>query len=255
MTRLTTTELDAVWAGVDDQRARTARMLEGLAPEQWDHASLCDGWTVRHVAAHLTLQRQRPREALGFVARHPSMLSRSVSLNAFIRDSAVLQARLLSTTEIIERIRAGIGSRRHNPVVTPLETLTDILVHSQDIAVPLRVPLEMRPGPCALAATRRWDTRDTWLAGVNRRLPLEGCSLVATDVDWVRGSGAEVRGPVGAVLLLLTGRPAALERLVGPGADRLRAAQPSPEPSGSARAEVATPEGEGADRRERHRDR
>lgn len=251
MTRLTTAELDAVWAGIDDQRARTARMLEGLTAEQWDHESLCDGWTVRHVAAHLTLQRQRPREALGFVVRHPRLL-RSGSLNAFIRDTAVLQGRLLSSTEIIERIRDGIGSRRHNPVVTPLETLTDILVHSQDIAVPLRVPLEMRPGPSAMAAARRWDTRGTWLASVNRRLPLEGCSLVATDVDWVRGSGPAVRGPIGSILLLLTGRPAALERLVGPGADRLRAAQPGERPSGSARAEVAAPEGEGAERREGH---
>jgi uncharacterized protein (TIGR03083 family) len=254
MTHLTATELDAVWAGVDDQRERTARMLEVLAPQQWDHASLCDGWTVRHVAAHLTLQRQRPRDALGFVVRHPGML-RSVSLNAFIRDSAVLQARLLGTTQIIERIRGGIGSRRHNPMVTPLETLTDILVHSQDIAVPLRVPLEMRAGPSALAAARRWDTRGTWMARVNRRLPLEDCSLVATDVDWVRGSGPEVRGPIGCLLLLLTGRPAALERLVGPGADRLRATRPVGEGSGSAGAQVATPEGEGADRRERHRDR
>jgi uncharacterized protein (TIGR03083 family) len=196
MTHLTTTELDAVWAGVDDQRARTARMLEGLAPGQWDHASLCDGWTVRHVAAHLTLQRQRPRDALGFVVRHPGLL-RTLSLNAFIRDSAVLQARLLGTAEIIERIRGGIGSRRHNPVVTPLETLTDILVHSQDIAVPLQVPLEMRPGPSALAATRRWDTRGTWLARVNRRLPLEGCSLVATDVDWVPRRAGTARGARG----------------------------------------------------------
>ena len=44
---------------IDDQRARTAGLLEGLSTEQWDHPSLCDGWTVRHVAAHLTLQQQR----------------------------------------------------------------------------------------------------------------------------------------------------------------------------------------------------
>lgn len=226
MTRLTTTELDAVWDGIDDQRLRTATMLEGLTPGQWDHASLCDGWTVRHVAAHLTLQRQRPREALGFVLRHPVML-RHLSLNAFIRESAVLQARALGTEEIIGRIREGVGSRRHNPGVTPLETLTDVLVHSQDMAIPLALPLGMEPGPSAIAASRRWDTRDTWLASVNQRLPLEGHALVATDVDWTRGEGVEVRGPIGAILLLLTGRRAALARLDGPGADALRRAVPA----------------------------
>lgn len=226
MTRLTTTELDAVWDGIDDQRLRTAAMLEGLAPGQWDHASLCDGWTVRHVAAHLTLQRQRPREALGFVLRHPAML-RHLSLNAFIRESAVVQARALGTGEIIGRIREGVGSRRHNAGVTPLETLTDILVHSQDMAIPLALPLGMEPGPSAIAASRRWDTRDTWLASVNQRLPLEGHALVATDVDWTRGEGVEVRGPIGAILLLLTGRRAALARLDGPGAAALRRTVPA----------------------------
>jgi uncharacterized protein (TIGR03083 family) len=226
MTRLTTTELDAVWHGIDDQRLRTATMLEGLTPTQWDHASLCDGWTVRHVAAHLTLQRQRPREAVGFVLRHPVML-RHLSLNAFIRESAVVQAQALGTEELVGRIREGVGSRRHNPGVTPLETLTDILVHSQDMAIPLGLPLGMEPGPSAIAAGRRWDTRDTWLASVNQRLPLEGHALVATDVDWARGEGPEVRGPIGALLLLLTGRRAALARLEGPGADALRRAGPA----------------------------
>jgi hypothetical protein len=106
-----------------------------------------------------------------------------------------------------------------------LETLTDILVHSQDIAMPLGLDLAMEPAPSALAATRRWDTRGTWLATVNRRLPLEGYRLVATDVDWSRGDGPEVTGPVGALLLLLTGRTAALERLTGAGAQALRSAR------------------------------
>ena len=36
------------------------------------------------------------------------------------------------------------------------------------------------------------------------------------------GEGAEVRGPVGGLLLLLTGRPAGLTNLTGPGADAIR---------------------------------
>ncbi len=221
MTSSTTIDTDALWAGIDDQRARTAALLEGLTPEQWEHPSLCDGWTVRHVAAHLTMQQQRVRDALGFISRHPSIL-RSMPLNTFIHDAGVLQAQALSTEQIVARIRNGIGSRRHNPGITPLETLTDILVHSQDIAVPLGVDLPMRPSLSALAATRRWDTRNTWLATVNRRLPLDTYQLRATDTDWSRGQGPEVTGPIGAILLLLTGRTAALGQLAGRGADALR---------------------------------
>lgn len=224
MTRTTAAAADALWAGIDDQRERTAQLLERLAPEQWEHPSLCEGWTVRHVAAHLTMQRERPRDAVVFVGRHPHLL-RSRSLNAFIHDVALVQAELLSPQEVVDRIRAGIGSRRHNPFVTPLETLTDILVHSQDIAIPLGLELDMAPGPSALAADRRWDTRGTWLARVNRRLPIEGYRLRATDTEWTRGDGPEVTGPVGALLLLLTGRPAALSHLSGEGADALRLAE------------------------------
>jgi uncharacterized protein (TIGR03083 family) len=222
MATMTAAEADALWAGVDDQRARTARLLEGLSEDQWDHASLCDGWTVRHVAAHLTMQQQSFGDLFGFIARHPRMW-RSVTLNATIHDSAVIRARELSTSQITDAIRATIGSRRHNSFVTPLETLTDAVVHSQDIAVPLGLDLEMRPAPCALAASRRWDTRKTWLAWVNRRLPLDDHRFRATDVDWERGRGSEVAGPVGAILLLLTGRPVALDRLTGEGAESLRA--------------------------------
>lgn len=48
---------DDVWAVIDLQRRRTADLLAGLSGEQWDHPSLCEGWTVRDVAAHLTLQQ------------------------------------------------------------------------------------------------------------------------------------------------------------------------------------------------------
>ena len=221
MTRLTTIETDALWAGIDDHRARTAALLEGLTPEQWEHPSLCDGWTVRHVAAHLTMQQQRVRDALGFISRHPRIL-RSMPLNTFIHDAGVLQAQALSTEQIVAAIRNGIGSRRHNAGLTPLETLTDILVHSQDIAIPLDVDLPMRPALSALAATRRWDTRNTWLATVNRQLPLNTYQLRATDTDWSRGHGPDITGPIGAILLLLTGRTAALDQLAGQGADALR---------------------------------
>jgi uncharacterized protein (TIGR03083 family) len=217
MTTMTPAQADALWDAIDDQRTRTTDLLERLSMEQWDHPSLCQGWTVRHVAAHLTLQQQRVRDVAAFVARNPRML-RNPTLNATIHHSAVLQAQVLTNQEIITRIKAMIGSRRHNAFVTPLETLTDILVHSQDIAIPLGLDLTMWPTASTLAATRQWDTRGTWLTTVFRPLPLDRYHLNATDTDWTRGQGSEVAGPIGALLLLLTGRTAtALPHLSGSG--------------------------------------
>ena len=221
MATLTATDADALWAGIDDQRTRTADMLERLTREQWERPSLCDGWTVRHVAAHLTMQQQRVGDAVGFIRRHPRML-RSLALNDFIHQAGLVQAQALTTEQIVAGIRGGIGSRRHNVGLTPLETLTDILVHSQDMAIPLGVDLPMLPSLSALAAARRWETRNTWLAKVNRPIPWADYRLTATDTDWSRGEGPGVTGPMGAILLLITGRPVALDQLTGPGADALR---------------------------------
>jgi hypothetical protein len=53
--------------------------------------------------------------------------------------------------------------------------------------------------------------------------------LVADDAPWAAGQGQEVCGPIGALLLLLTSRPAALPQLSGSGAAGLHALlTPSP---------------------------
>lgn len=221
MTLQTPDPADTIWDGIDDQRGRTADLLEQLTDEQWEHPSLCEGWTVRHVAAHLTLQQQHVGDAIAFISRHPRML-RSLTLNAAIHDSALIVARELSSEQIVARIRSMIGSRRHNVGVTPLDTLTDTLVHGQDLAVPLGLDLPIVLTAGQLAATRRWDTRGSWLDRVFDQIPLDGYRLRATDTDWTRGEGLEVTGPISAILLLLTGRPVALDQLTGPGVDSLR---------------------------------
>jgi len=213
-------DTDELWAAIDDQRRRTANLLETLTEDQWDHPSLCAGWSVRHVAAHLTLQQQRACDVAAFVVRHPSLLG-AVTLNRTIRESAIIQARL-STDEIIARIRAMIGSRRHNAFVTERETLIDILVHGQDIAVPLGLDLAVLPEAAAEAATRVWATRGTWLSGVFRKRPLDGYRLTATDAHWSVGEGLEVAGAIRDLLLLITCRDAGLARLAGAGAEQLR---------------------------------
>lgn len=223
MVTITTAEADVLWSAIDDQRTRTADLLERLTPEQLDHPSLCEGWAVRHVAAHLTLQQLDLRAAAAFLARNPRMLAHP-GLNATIHHSALIQAQRLTVPEIVARIRAMRGSRRHNAFVTPFDTLTDILVHSQDIALPLGVELPMRPDGAVLAATRLWQVRGSWMSSVYRGVPLAACRLRATDADWARGQGPEVAGPVASLVLLLAGRQVALEHLSGEGADALRPA-------------------------------
>ena len=45
-----------VWKGIDQQRRELVALLEDLSAKEWEQPSLCQGWTVRHVAAHVALQ-------------------------------------------------------------------------------------------------------------------------------------------------------------------------------------------------------
>jgi uncharacterized protein (TIGR03083 family) len=208
---------DDVWRGVDDQRRRLVDLLEDLSEQEWQHPSLCRGWTVRQVAAHLALQNTTwsamPRGVLEIV--------RSGGMNAAIHSMACRHAHQ-PVERIVAEIRDRIGIWRPLPTVTYRESAIDYLVHSQDIAVPLGRALAMPTDVAAVAAERIW--RSPRMFHARRRFA--GYRFVATDADWSAGRGQEVTGPIGAILLLLTGRRAGLDRLAGPGADTLDMPQP-----------------------------
>jgi len=69
------------------------------------------------------------------------------------------------------------------------------------------------------SAERVWSK--SFPFGARRRL--HGFRLVATDTSWTAGSGEGVQGPIAALLLVLTGRPAGLSHLHGEGAAALAA--------------------------------
>jgi uncharacterized protein (TIGR03083 family) len=211
---------DQVWQAIDAQRTSLTALLEDLSDDEWNRPSLCAGWTVRDVAAHLTLQQVGPGGALGMMFKWRGSLDRT------IHHVARLRAAALPTERIIAEIRGMVGSRRHNFGVTHLETLTDILVHSQDIAIPLGRRLDPPPNAAAVAATRVVSMR--WPPPLPSVRKLAGFRLNATDTTWSAGDGPEVRAPMAALLLVCCGRLAALPQLSGNGAAALTARLSTP---------------------------
>ena len=51
------------------ERRELAGLLDGLSAEQWDAPSLCDGWAVRQVVAHLTMPFRYSAPRLGLRLR------------------------------------------------------------------------------------------------------------------------------------------------------------------------------------------
>jgi uncharacterized protein (TIGR03083 family) len=75
-------ERDAVWQAIDAERNGLADLLDDLGPAEWETPSLCAGWRVRDVAAHLTLAQ------LGALPATVALVRAGGSFNRMIRDTA-----------------------------------------------------------------------------------------------------------------------------------------------------------------------
>lgn len=204
-------DVEQVWQAVRRERLGVADMLEQLSPEEWRHPSLCVGWTVREVAAHLTMQDNiGPLNPLIDVIRSGGNFNR-------MADRTARRKAAEPTEKLIADLRALADSRRMGLTMKPAEALLDMLTHGQDIALPLGRAYPMPIDATRIAAERVWQMTFPFMA----RRRLRGFRLIATDVDWTRGEGVEVRGPIGAMLLLLAGRTVSLPRLSGIGAPAL----------------------------------
>jgi uncharacterized protein (TIGR03083 family) len=188
----------AIWAHIHAERAALAATLAELDAADWAHDSLCPGWTVHDVAAHVISNPQIGwGQMAGLTARN---LGRGYNTMIF-REVKRLGAR--ETREsILGDFERYAASTRHVPTTTSVEPLIDALLHHQDIVRPLGRTRAMAPEAAAVAADR-----------VRRLAPLMGTGrlvrsirLVATDVDWSRGTGPEVRGPAQELLMLASGR-------------------------------------------------
>ncbi|NUO99673.1 MAG: maleylpyruvate isomerase family mycothiol-dependent enzyme [Nonomuraea sp.] len=200
------------WSAVRGLRLRVADLLESLSPAEWDASSLCRGWRVRDVAGHLAIIPTITTWDLLAAAPRAGFDPHRINSLIAVRNGSG------DTGDLVARIRRHAGDRRTAKVLDGRDALFDVIVHSQDIALPLG-----RDFPVPAEHSRRALER-VWAMGrpFRARRRLAGLTLTATDTGWTEGSGPEVAGPALALLLLATGRTAAaLDGLHGPGTPAL----------------------------------
>lgn len=205
------------WRIIAQERLSLADLLESLTTAEWETPSLCSRWRVRDVAAHVAMAPQVPSLR--------SMLADGVrargSFHRLNRDLAVRHA-ARPTLDIVAELRAYADCRRLPAVTNYRNILFDVLVHGQDIAIPLGRNRWMPSEAARTGTVRVWGMG--WPFWARHRL--RGLRLTATDTDWCAGDGPEVRGPIQALLLLVTGRTeAALAQLTGGGTGKLAASR------------------------------
>lgn len=188
------------WELIAAERRALADLLEDLTPAQWEAPSLCAGWRVRDVAAHVALTPQHP----GLGAMLVGAVRVRGNLDRLNHDLAVDHA-ARPPERLVAELRDMAESRARSPITTLPNLLFDVPVHVQDVAVAVGSAHPMPLDAARAGVERVW--RMGWPFHARRRL--RGRRLVATDSDWTAGEGEEVRGPTAALLLLLTGRDGA----------------------------------------------
>jgi uncharacterized protein (TIGR03083 family) len=193
------------------------RTLEGLAPDDWLVPSLCTGWRVVDVAAHLAWA---PVTGAGEGA--VAMVRSGFSMNRMIARSAVGWSSR-GREAILDQLRDNARTGARPVGMPPVAALADAVVHGLDVRRPLGLPGEVPPESLAPLADFVLGTR--WpmnaVVGGSARRRVAGVRLVASDVGWTHGSGPEVRTSAEAMALLLYGRRPAADELTGPGAEVL----------------------------------
>ena len=195
-------------AMIADEQSEFAEMLRGFSDEQWEAPTLCTGWSVHELVIHIAIHT------------HGTDISRTLTAarRGFTIDRVHEPERARKKDELID----WLESPAVNTGSTNLKTqLSELIIHQQDVRRPLRIPRVIPEERLAAVLDFAVTNRGS-LAVVQTLKKTKGLRLVATDIGWSAGTGAEVRGPGEAIFMALSGRGPALEDLTGEGTTKLR---------------------------------
>lgn len=200
-----------IWTTIAAERGALADDLANLTLAQWDQHSLCAGWTVHDVVAHLsaTASLNPPKFFLG-------MAKAGFNFTKFA-DRQKAKHRGPDPAATLSRFRS-LQNSTSAPPGPKTSWLGEIVIHGADIRYPLGIP--HRYPPEALRQVLDFYKGSNMLSGAKNRIA--GLSLNATDGDWQHGRGDLVEGPLLPLLLAMTGREAGCDELTGPGVGTLR---------------------------------
>ena len=200
-----------LWATIAAERGALAGDLANLKPAQWARPSLCAGWTVRDVVAHLSATASlNPATFLAGMARARFKFTR------FSNDQIAKHLGADPAATLAEF--RGLQNSTSAPPGPQTSWLGEVVIHGADVRRPLGIPHAYTPG--AVRQVSDFYKGSNLIVGAKKRIA--GLALYATDHDWQHGHGDAVEGPLLSLLLAMTGRSAACDDLIGAGVPTLR---------------------------------
>ncbi|MGW9403611.1 maleylpyruvate isomerase family mycothiol-dependent enzyme [Arthrobacter sp. NPDC055585] len=201
----------SVWPAVHEERRALIADLENLPDDAWQTPSLCPGWSIHDLLAHLVDTARTTR--LGFLR---GMVSARFDFDRSNADG-VRKHRGRTPAETLAAFRA-VEHRTSGPLAPRATRLVEAVVHGEDIRQPLGI-VRTYPFDTVAGALANQAATSVKLGG-GREL-VDGLSLAADDGAFRHGSGDEVRGSALTLLLAVSGRPVGEDELSGPGAGAL----------------------------------
>jgi uncharacterized protein (TIGR03083 family) len=219
---------DDIRGAISAERRDLATVLAALPQADWEAGSLCAGWRVRDVAAHMTMPfRYSTARFVAELARARGNFSR-MSDRCARRDAAAMSA-----GELMAALAGNAGHPWKPPGGGYAGALTHDVVHGLDITVALgigrKIPedrLRMVLASLTVPKTQRYFGTD-----------VSGIELRADDIDWQFGTGSPLTGYAQELALVLCGRKLPAGRLRGDHCDRFsrQAGMPDGDPQPAAR--------------------
>ena len=200
-----------LWDTIAAERTALADDLAGLTPAQWDTPSLCAGWTVRDIVAHLSATA-----SLNPATFFLNMAKAGFSFDRFA-NGQIAKHRGPDPAATLNEFR-GLQNSTSAPPGPKTSWLGELVIHGADVRRPLGIPHTYPPA--AVREVIDFYKGSNMLIGSKNRVA--GLALSATDQDWQHGRGEPVEGPLLSLLLAMTGRAAACDDLAGPGVPTLR---------------------------------
>jgi uncharacterized protein (TIGR03083 family) len=200
MTVTPTTNTEDLAAETFAERRRLAALLAGLTTTQWAQPSLCSGWRVREVVAHITLPyRHNGLRVLG------GIVAARGRFNVFADRIAHRDTAKLADADLLASLQQNVEHRWKPPGGGQLGALSHDVIHGLDITEALGLP---RPPTARVKTVVAGSTkRQLSYFGVD----LSDARLEADDCDLSVGpasAGTTLRMPAADILLVITGRRA-----------------------------------------------
>jgi uncharacterized protein (TIGR03083 family) len=173
-----------------------ADVLERLDDSGWDSPSLCAGWRVREVVAHMTMPARYSMEQF-----QAELQKRDFDFTRLSNDLAEQDA-ALPTDVLIGNLRDPALHQWQPPGGGQAGALNHVVIHELDITVPLDADRHV-PEPTIRSVL------DNLTAGGTHEhfgFDLDDLQLQATDIDWTYGSGALASGTAEDLALFICGR-------------------------------------------------